>query len=382
MVAARIVRLLSCWCLAMCSVQALAQQPIRIGVITPLSGTYAGIGQTVRAGLDLAAREINAGGGVAGRPLELLFEDEEANPAVAVQKAERLIQVAKVNFLTGTVNSASTLAVGQHGERNNVLVPTTVSYAHSITGDKCSPNVFRVNARAEQQSIALAAWLAKSSAKARVFYIGPNYEMGRSSVSAFKTYAEKAGLQSAGEFFAPLDTKDYTPYFGAIRAARPDVIHTSVTGNDTVRLFSQLHDFGLLKSVMLVGAAGVVTSQNLAAVGKAGEGFVTATGYSPKLDTPENRKFVAAYKAAYKGDPDTFATDSYGLVYAYKAAVEKAGSTDTDKVRTALRGLRLIFGANPFRPENPLPGATEFGSMLGSSGSSSPAPRQFSRSMR
>jgi branched-chain amino acid transport system substrate-binding protein len=318
---------------------ALAQEPIRIGVVTPLSGTYAGIGQPIRAGTELAAKEINASGGILGRKLELLFEDEEASPSVAVQKAEKLIQVSKVDFLTGTVNSGSTLAVGQLGERNNKLVSTTVSYADSITGEKCSPNVFRVNARAEQQSIALASWLAKSKPKARVFYIGPDYEMGRSTVAAFRVFAEKQGLQSVGEFFAPLDAKDYTQYFGKIRAARPDVIYTSVAGNDTVRLFSQMMDFGLLQKVMLVGSAGVITSQNLGAVGQAGEGFLTGTGYSPLLDTPENKKFVAAYKAANKGDPDTFAADSYGLIYAYKAAVEKAKSTETDKVRTALRGL-------------------------------------------
>ena len=107
---------------------ALAQTgPIRIGVVTPLSGTYAGIGQQVKWGLDLAAAQINAAGGVMGRKLELIFEDEEANPAVATQKAEKLFQVNKVDFLTGTVNSGSTLAVGQVAERNNRLMATTVS---------------------------------------------------------------------------------------------------------------------------------------------------------------------------------------------------------------------------------------------------------------
>ena len=92
---------------------AMAQTgPIRIGVVTPLTGTYAGIGQQVKWGLDLAARQINGGGGIAGRPIELIYEDEEANPAVAVQKAEKLFQVSKVDFLTGTVNSGATLAVG------------------------------------------------------------------------------------------------------------------------------------------------------------------------------------------------------------------------------------------------------------------------------
>lgn len=319
---------------------AVAQSPIKIGVVTPLSGTYAPIGQQVRWGLELAARDINAAGGVSGRKLELIFEDEEANPSVAVQKAEKLFQVEKVDFLTGTVNSASTLAVAQLAERNNKLAATTVSFADSITTDKCSPNMFRVNARAEQQSVALAAWLVRSKPKARVFYLGPDYEMGRSTVAAFKASAEKNGAESAGEVFAPLDSKDYSQYFGQIRAARPQVVYTSVAGNDTVRLFTQMHDFGLLSNLTMVGASGTVTSQNIGAMGQAAEGFATGVGYSPQIDNPGNKKFVEAFRAANKADPDLYGADSYGVLFAYKAAVEKAQSTETDKVRDALRGLK------------------------------------------
>ena len=171
--------------------------PIRVGVVTPLSGTYAGIGQQVKWGLDLAAAQINAAGGVMGRKLELVYEDEEANPAVATQKAEKLFQVGKVDFLTGTVNSGSTLAVGQVAERNNRLIATTVSFADSITADKCSPNVFRVNARAGMQSAALADWMASTQKNANVFYLGPDYEMGRSTVAAFKAAAEGKGAKGA-----------------------------------------------------------------------------------------------------------------------------------------------------------------------------------------
>jgi branched-chain amino acid transport system substrate-binding protein len=320
---------------------ALAQtQPIRIGVVTPLSGTYAGIGQQVKWGLDLAARQINAAGGVAGRPLELIYEDEEANPAVAVQKAEKLFQVNKVDFLTGTVNSGSTLAVGQLAERNGRLIATTVSFADSITGDKCSPNVFRVNARAGMQSAALADWLSSTRPNANVFYLGPDYEMGRSTVAAFKTAAEAKGAKSVGEVFAPLDNKDYSPFFGQMRSARPAVIYTSVAGNDTVRLFSQMAEFGISRNVQVVGASGTVTSQNLPAIGKAADGFVTGVGYATSIDSPENRKFVADFEAANKSSPDLYGADSYGVLFFYKAAVEKAGSTDTDKVRTAMRGLQ------------------------------------------
>lgn len=318
---------------------AQAADPIRIGVVTPLSGTYAPIGEQVRRGIELATKEINDSGGIAGRRIELSIEDEEANPAVATQKAEKLFQVGKVDFLTGTVNSGSTLAVGQLAERNDRLIATTVSFSDVITGEKCSPNVFRVNASAGMQSAALAEWLAREKPKARVFYLGPDYEMGRSTVAAFRSVAEQKGATSTGELFAPLGSKDYSPFFGQIRATRPNVLYTSVAGNDTVRLLTQMSDYGLTKDLAIIGAAGAITSQNIGAIGKAANGFITGAAYSPDLDLPQNRKFVAAFRAAFKDAPDLYATDSYGVVYFYKAAVEKAGTTDTARVRDAMRGL-------------------------------------------
>ncbi len=322
-----------------CAAASAQDGAIKIGVVTPLTGTYAGIGQQVKWGLDLAAKQINDGGGIMGRKIELLYEDEEANPSVATQKAEKLFQVAKVDFLTGTVNSGSTLAVGQLAERNNRLIATTVSFSDAITGDKCSPNVFRVNAKAGMQSAALAEWLAKEKPNATVFYLGPDYEMGRSTVAAFKAAAEKKGAKTAGEVFAPLDNKDYSPFFGQVRAARPGVLYTSVAGNDTVRLFSQMAEYGLNRNLQIVGASGTVTSQNLNAIGKAAEGYVTGVGYSPLIDTPANKKLVADFQAMHKALPDLYGADSYGVLYFYKAAVEKAKSVDTDKVRTAMRGI-------------------------------------------
>lgn len=312
---------------------------IRIGVVTPISGTYAGIGQQVKWGLDMAAAEINANGGVMGRQLELIYEDSEANPAVAVQKAEKLYTSENVDFLTGTVNSGATLAVGQVAERVGKLLATTVSFSDAITGDKCSPNVFRVNARAGQQSAALAAWVKQEKPGAKVFYLGPDYEMGRSTVAAFKENAELVGAESVGEVFAPLDSKDYSQYFGRVRSARPEVLYTSVAGNDTVRLFTQMKDFGVLDGLTVLGASGTVTGQNIGAIGDAAEGFITGVGYSPLIDTAENKAFVEKFNAENGANPDLYGADSYGILFAYKAAVEAAGSTDTDAVRAALEGL-------------------------------------------
>jgi branched-chain amino acid transport system substrate-binding protein len=325
-----------------CALPAAAQNrdPIRIGVVTPITGTYAPLGAQIKWGIDLAVKEINAAGGIMGRQVETLYEDEEANPSVATQRSEKLFLQSKVDFLTGTVNSGSTLAVGQVAERAGKLMATSVSFSDVITGEKCSPNVFRVNAKAGMQSSALAAWLLKEKPGAKVYYLGPDYEMGRNTVASFKAAAEQGGAKTVGEVFAPLDSKDYSMFFGQVRAARPDVFYTSVGGNDSVRLFTQMEEYGLKKNLIMIGAASVITPQTIGAMGaKVAEGFVTGVGYSPELDTPENKAFVAKFRAAYKADPDLYAADSYGVIYFYKLAVEKAKSTETDKLRAAMRGL-------------------------------------------
>ena len=260
----------------------------------------------------------------------------KSQSSVAVRKSEKLLQQDKVD-LAGTVNSGSTLAVGQLAERNDRILVTTVSYATSITADQCNPNVFRVNANAFMQSNALTGWLMKNVQGKRYFFIGPDYEMGRSTISAFQNDIKNRGGNDTGSSFPPLGAKDFTSYIGQIRAARPDVIMTATAGNDTVRLLTQLKEYGILTPKLTVaGAAGAVTQQNIEAMNGAAEGFLSAAGYSIDIDTPANKKFVAAFKKEFNTDPDLFAADTYGLFYLFKQAIEKAGGTDTKKLRAAM----------------------------------------------
>src|SRR5262249_34903661 len=212
---------------------------------------------------------------------ELLFEDEEANPPVAVRKAEKLLQQDKAEILTGTVNSGSTLAVGQLAERNGRILVTTVSYATSITGAQCNPDMFRVNANAFMQSTALTAWLVKNVAGKRYFFIGPDYEMGRSTISAFQDDIKRLGGTDVGSTYPPLGAKDFTPYVGQIRAARPDVIMTATAGNDTVRLLTQLKEYGILSNKLtLAGSAGAVTQDKGGAMDGAADALLRAAAHS------------------------------------------------------------------------------------------------------
>ena len=313
-------------------------QDIKIGVLPPFTGPFASIGQVIKVALDMRVKELNDAGGILGRKLVLVYEDGESNPATATQRAEKLFQVDKVDFLTGTVHSGVTLAVGQVAERNNRLLATTVSFSNAITGERCSPNVFRVNPSAGMQASALALWAADYKKGAKIYYLGPDYEMGRSTIAEFKKEAEALGAVTSGEVYAPLGAKDYSQFFGQIRAARPDVLYMSTGGTDSVRLLSQLKEYGLT-NIKLIGNSAAVTSDNLDAMGNAAEGFITPGNYSVLADTPANKAFVPKFKAAAKIDPNLYAADTYTVLDFYKAAAEKAGSLDTDKLRVAMRGL-------------------------------------------
>lgn len=319
---------------------AAAQDVFKVGILTPNTGTYAKLGQQQTWAYELAADEINADGGILGHKIEFVREDSEANPKVATQKAEKMIEVDDVTLIVGTVSSGASLAVGQVAERFGANMVTSTSWSDAITGDKCSPSAFRVNARAGQMANGLAKWLGQNFKGKRIAYVGPDYEMGRNTVSAFKQLAEEEGLVSATEIFAPLETPDYSPFFGQIRGSQAEVLFAPMAGEDSVRFFTQLADFGLNKQFRLTGGGGTITPAELPAIGDAADGFTFATGYAASIDTPANKAFVEKYRERSGGeDPTLYAADGYGILYLVKAAAEKAGSLEPMAVQEAMRGM-------------------------------------------
>ena len=314
--------------------------PIKIGVLTSFSGTLAPVGKQVKMGFELAVKEINAAGGILGRPIQLLEEDDESNPTVAARKAEKLLLQDKVDFITGMIHSGASLAVAQIAERNGKLAATTVSYSSNITGAMCSPNMFRVSAHAGIQAAALTAWLTKNVKGLRYVIMTPDYEMGRDAALQFEAGVKQGGGTVVATIRPPLGAKDFTTYFGEFRAGRPDVLLAMTPGNDTVRLLTQMRDAGLLSPrLTIAGAAGTVGQGNLEALQGAAENFLTSASFSPELDLPQTRKFVAAFTGTNKVAPDLFAADSYSLFWLLKAAAEKAGAFETDRLRVAMRGM-------------------------------------------
>lgn len=319
--------------------KAWAQEPFRLGLLTSKSGTLAPVGVQVEQGVMLAVDEINAAGGILGRQIQVTLEDDESDPQVGARRAERLYQQVGVDFITGTIHSGGTLAVGQIAEREGKLAATTVSYATSITGESCRASMFRVNAHAGIQAAALVTWLAQNVEGERYMILAPDYEMGRDASAMFAEQIELAGKTLVDTVLPPLGSTDFSTYFAAIRAARPDVILTMTPGSDTVRLLTQLGEYGLAPDVYVIaGASGAVTAGNVDAIGEPANGFLTAAGYSAEIDTPENQEFVEAFRARFNSDPDVFAVDSYSLVHLLKTAAEKADSLEIDALREAIPG--------------------------------------------
>jgi len=321
--------------------EASAQQTLKIGVLTSASGTLAPVGQQVRWGFELAADEINAKGGILGRKLELVFEDDESNPQAAARKGEKLLQQDKVDFITGTIHSGSTLALAQLAERNDRLAATTVSYSSNITGAQCSPNMFRVSAHAGIQAIALTTWMAKNVSAKRYAIIAPDYEMGKEAGANFEAGVKKGGGEVVVRINPPLAAKDFSPYFNQLRSARPEAILTMTPGNDTVRFMTQLQEQGFIDGKLVTaGAAGAVTRGNIEALKGSAEGFLTAADYSADVDSPESKRFVEAFKKKFNNTtPDLFAANSYSLFYLLDKAAAKAGKWETAAMREAMRGM-------------------------------------------
>src|SRR5262249_55671246 len=156
-----------------------------------------------------------------------------------------------------------------------------------------NPNVFRVNANAFMQSSALTSWLTKNVSGKRYFFIGPDYEMGRSSISAFQDDIKRLGGTDVGSAFPPLGATDFTTFFCQIRPAHPVVNKTTTSVNDTVLLLTQLKEYGIISNKLtLAGSAGAVTQENIGAMDGAAEGFLSAAGYSIDIDTPANKRFA------------------------------------------------------------------------------------------
>lgn len=317
-----------------------SETPVKIGMIDPITSTFAALGQSEIKGAKFAEAEINKAGGVMGRPLQIFVEDSAGNPGTAVDKASRLLSQNKVDFLMGTVNSAASLAVSQFANRHDKLFVCTGGHVDSLTGKECKTTTFRTCSTTWMLTAGDFETLYKKFGK-KWYFLTTDYAFGQSEQADYTTQLKKAGGSVVGGALVPVGATDFSSYLIDVKAKSPDVLCLLLAGNDQVNCMKQIAQFGINKDIA-VGGALFELEQAQALPEAARYGWWTMEWYWNQPNTPHVADFVKRYTAANKGEyPTARAWFGFATTHAIRLAVEKAKSLETAKVVKAMEGLVL-----------------------------------------
>ncbi len=317
---------------------ALAREVIKIGVLHSLTGTMSVSGISVKDATLLAVEEINASGGVLGHTLEAVIEDGASDLQTFAQKAKKLLIEERVAVVFGCWTSASRKAVLPVFENLNGLLFYPVQYE----GLEQSRHIFYTGAAPNQQIVPGVDYLLAQS-KRKIFLLGSDYIFPRTANQIVKAQLVAFSGVLAGEVYLPLGSREVDEAIAHILAVQPDAILNTLNGDSNVAFFQKLRATGLTADILPVMSVSLA-EEEVRAIGPENiAGHLVVWNYFQTVDTPENRKFVKAYKQKYGQDrvTDDPIEAAYLSVYLWKKAVEKAGSIDVVKVRKAAKDIEF-----------------------------------------
>ena len=315
---------------------------IRLGIISPASGNYADLGTAERRGIIMAVEEINSAGGVLGKQVRMIVEDDETDPAAGTRKAKKLIEQDKVHFLIGVVSSAVAIGVSEVAQRANKIYINTNTNSDECTGKYCHRTNFRVGPMNFMLVHGVAPYIAQNFGK-NWYFITHDYSWGRSGTEVFrKILAEKKGTD-LGEVLIPMNTRDFSSYLIKIRnlKPKPDIIMCTVGGVDRSAMFEQIKEFGMDKDFKW--GFSLMDYGDIYAVGPEKGLGVFAVEWYHKLDAPGVKEFVEKYQKRWAGQggfpiPENDTYQGYIGARELLRAVERAKSLDTTSVIKAMEG--------------------------------------------
>ena len=315
-----------------------ARETIKIGVLHSLTGTMSVSGISVKDATLLAVEEINASGGVLGHPLEAVIEDGASDLQTFAQKAKQLFLEERVSVVFGCWTSASRKAVLPVFENLNGLLFYPVQYE----GLEQSRHIFYTGAAPNQQIVPGVDYLLAQS-KRKIFLLGSDYIFPRTANQIVKAQLAAFSGVLAGEVYLPLGSREVDEAIAHILAVQPDAILNTLNGDSNVAFFQKLREAGVTADRLPVMSVSLA-EEEVRAIGPENiAGHLVVWNYFQTVDTPENRKFVKAYKQKYGQDrvTDDPIEAAYLSVYLWKKAVEKAGSTEVAKVRKAAKNIEF-----------------------------------------
>jgi branched-chain amino acid transport system substrate-binding protein len=304
---------------------AVAAEPIKVGIMLPVSGVFASVAAEILAGMKIALEESN--NEVSGRPVDLIIADDQSRPNIGVTQGRKLIQSDNVDVLAGFVVAAVTTAVRPLAVAAKVPMVVTMSSANALTGEDCSPWLFRLGFSNDQVALPLADYLANSGVK-KVVIVAGDFATPREIVATFRKSFESKGGEVLEEMWSPIgETKDFGPYLTRARARNPDAILASYYGAEAILFTKQYQSFDLQNKIKLVSTLGL-NSQNLRQAQRdSAAGITTTVNYYPELGTAESEAFQKKYKEKNNG--------------AIASEIAVAGY---DSLRFILEGLKSLGG--------------------------------------
>lgn len=310
--------------------------PIKIGVLAPLTGPLAIVGKDQVDGMRLFLQENPE---VADRKLELVVEDTAGDPQAAVTKTRKLLTSDKVDVVSGVISSGELGAVKDQIASRDVPLVVTNAGLDAFTAEP-SATGFRVS-HANSQNNKVLGWYAHDKlGYKKVAVLATDFTAGVEHTDAFRAVFEQRGGTVIAELNPPLGAADYAPFISRI-PKDADAVYVFIVGADAVKFWTQAKALGLTKRVPIIGPGFVADDLILSVVGDAADGFVGALHYVNTIDTPENQRFVSAYRALTDRPADQFASDAYTGIQAIAEALEATGGELGEPFLDALAKVRF-----------------------------------------
>ena len=323
-----------------------AETEVKIGLNIPITGPYRVQGIQQKRAAKLAAEEINAAGGILGRPVRLVLRDSKSKADVTTRNVTEMIEDEGVEMVFGGSASSVAIAAGKVCQEKGVPFFGTLTYSTATTGTEARRHVFRECYNSWMGAKALASYLKLNfpADKNRYFYITADYTWGHTTEASIRKFSGTENKDTHKGLMTPFPGARYNDFWDAIEAAqefKPDVLVLVLFGNDMSTALKLAKTLELSDSAQVV-VPNITLGMAISAGPKAMEGVIGATPWTWQVpyryDYPRGQEFVEKFASRYDTYPSTSAASAYTILYEYKAAVERAGSFDSAEVVRALEG--------------------------------------------
>lgn len=320
--------------------QAGEDEQVKIGLLVPLAGVYAPLGEDMQDAFQLYLDQHD--GKLGGRTVELVVADEGDSPDTGVPAAQRLVTQDQAAAVVGIVSSAVALGVRDLFHESQVPLIVANAGANAITGEQGSEYIWRTSFSNGKVAGVLGPAVA-DEADGDVYLVAPDYAAGEEMLAGFREAFESAGGTVADETYTPFGTtQDFQPFLTGIRNSGASAVFAFYAGAEAVAFVQQYQEFGLAGELPLYGPGFLTEGGVLAAQGEAAVGVKTSLHYSTELDTPLNQEFVETYTSAYGKAPTVYAVQAYDAAAVLDLALAQASDPSGEALVTALGELGPI----------------------------------------